>query len=78
MDFLSLDVLMELKFTIQGNVQVEILNTGISMLIYLNLVNGSNYNVVKFLQIISATIPFIKCSQYDSLLPLFDINIYTQ
>lgn len=53
---------MELKFTIQGNVQVEILNTGISMLIYLNLVNGSNYNVVKFLQIISATIPFIKCS----------------
>lgn len=78
MDFLSLDVLMELKFTIQGNVQVEILNTGISMLIYLNLVNGSNYNVVKFLQIISATIPFIKFSQCDSLLPLFDINIYTQ
>lgn len=78
MDFLSLDVLMELKFTIQGNVQVEILNTGISMLIYLNLVNGSNYNVVKFLQIISATIAFIKFSQCDSLLLLFDINIYTQ
>lgn len=78
MDFLSLDVLMELKFTIQGNVQVEILNTGISMLIYLNLVNGINYNVVKFLQIISATIPFIKCSQCDSLLLLLDINIYTQ
>lgn len=69
---------MELKFTIQGNVQVEILNTGILMLIHLDLVNGSSYNVLKFLQIISATIPFIKCSQCDSLLPLFDINIYTQ
>lgn len=78
MDFLSLDVLMELKFTIQGNVQVAILNTGILMLIHLDLVNGSSYNVLKFLQIISATIPFIKCSQCDSLLPLFDINIYTQ
>lgn len=78
MDFLSLDVLMELKFTIQGNVQVEIINTGISMLIYLNLVNGINYNVVKFLQIISATIAFIKCSRCDSLLLLLDINIYTQ
>lgn len=55
MDFLSLDVLMELKFTIQGNVQVEILNTGILMLIHLDLVNGSSYNVLKFLQIISAT-----------------------
>lgn len=52
---------MELKFTIQGNVQVEILNTGILMLIHLDLVNGSSYNVLKFLQIISATIPFIKC-----------------
>lgn len=69
---------MELKFTIQGNVQVEILNTGILMLIHLDLVNGSSYNVLKFLQIISATITFIKCSQCDSLLPLFDINIYTQ
>lgn len=78
MDFLSLDVLMELKFTIQGNVQVEILNTGILMLIHLDLVNGSSYDVLKFLQIISATIPFIKCSQCDSLLLLFDINIYTQ
>lgn len=78
MDFLSLDVLMELKFTIQGNVQVAILNTGILMLIHLDLFNGSSYNVLKFLQIISATIPFIKCSQCDSLLPLFDINIYTQ
>lgn len=69
---------MELKFTIQGNMQVEIINTGISMLIYLNLVNGINYNVVKFLQIISATIAFIKCSRCDSLLLLLDINIYTQ
>lgn len=69
---------MELKFTIQGNVQVEILNTGILMLIHFDLVNGSSYNVLKFLQIISATIPFIKCSQCDSLLLLFDINIYTQ
>lgn len=69
---------MELKFTIQGNVQVEILNTGILMLIHLDLVNGSSYNVLKFLQIISATIPFIKFSQCDSLLLLFDINIYTQ
>lgn len=68
---------MELKFTIQGNVQVEILNTGILMLIHLDLVNGSSYNVLKF-KIISATIPFIKFSQCDSLLPLFDINIYTQ
>lgn len=78
MDFLSLDVLMELKFTIQGNVQVAILNTGILMLIHLDLFNGSSYNVLKFLQIISATIPFIKSFQCDSLLPLFDINIYTQ
>lgn len=78
MDFLSLDVLMELKFTIQGNVQVEILNTGILMLIHLDLVSGSSYNVLKFLQIISATIPFFKCSQCDSLLLLLDINIYTQ
>lgn len=69
---------MELKFTIQGNVQVEILNTGILMLIHLDLVSGSSYNVLKFLQIISATIPFIKCSQCDSLLPLLNINIYTQ
>lgn len=69
---------MELKFTIQGNVQVEILNTGILMLIHLDLVNGSSYDVLKFLQIIGATIPFIKCSQCDSLLLLFDINIYTQ
>lgn len=69
---------MELKFTIQGNVQVEILNTGILMLIHLDLVNGSSFNVLKFLQIISATIPFIKFSQCDSLLPLLDINIYTQ
>lgn len=29
LDFLSLDVLMELMFTIQGNVQVEIQNKGI-------------------------------------------------
>lgn len=69
---------MELKFLIQGNVQVEILNTGILMLIHLDLVNGSSYNVLKFLQIISATIPFIKCSQCDSLLLQLDINIYTQ
>lgn len=69
---------MELKFTIQGNVQVEILNTGILMLIHLDLVNGSSYNVLKFLQIISATILFIKCSQCDSLLLQLDINIYTQ
>lgn len=69
---------MELKFTIQGNVQVEILNTGILMLIHLDLVNGSSYNVLKFLQIINATIPFIKFSQCDSLLLLLDINIYTQ
>lgn len=69
---------MELKFTIQGNVQVEILNTGILMLIHLDLVNGSSYNVLKFLQIISATIPFIKCSKCDSLLLLLDMNIYTQ
>lgn len=78
MDFLSLDALMELKFTIQGNVQVEILNTGILMLIHLDLVSGSSYNVLKFLQIINATIPFIKFSQCDSLLLLLDINIYTQ
>lgn len=43
LDFLSLDVLMEWIFTIQGNVQVEILNTGILMLIHFNLVNGSSY-----------------------------------
>lgn len=67
-----------IDMTLQGNVQMKTLNTGILMLVYLNLVNGSIVIIFFFLISSNATIQLIKFSQCDSLLLLFNINIYTQ